>query len=98
MGLFSLNFHGKSEVNVVATDNENSVSQADVRDMLARIDTLEAKVEELRRDRKPCDRGNAPLPERPSLFGGQQKYASVGQSQSSVAPSLFSSASSRQIT
>ena len=71
MAIFSLNFHDKSKVSLSAIDNDNSFSQADVRDMLARINALEARMEELLRDYKPCRCGSVPLPKQPSLFGRQ---------------------------
>lgn len=64
MAIFGFHLHDRSQVNLstMNTDNDNKFSQ-DVRKMISRINALEARVDELVKNHKPCKCASVPPPQ-----------------------------------
>lgn len=75
MTSINVNFHGRSGLTLSTTGNENNISQTDIQNMLARINALEERVDELEKNQKHCSCSSScisPKQVQQPLFGPQQ--------------------------
>lgn len=79
----NINVYGRGGLTLSATGNENNVTQTDIHNMLARINALEERVDQLERNQKHCSCSSScssPEQVQKPLFGPQQPLFGPKQS------------------
>lgn len=79
----NINVYGRGGLTLSTTGNENNISQTDIHNMLARINALEERVDELERNQKDCSCSSSsisPKQVQEPLFGPQQSLFGPKQS------------------